>query len=233
MTTKALAAGAALLLLALTGCSGGAAAAPPPPSAPTTASATPETAVVPRVIGKNVEDAVAALSAKGLKWEAYSLDGKPVQDPLGKGLVVTNSDPSELYPANPARPVTLDVATPAEASAPRPTYTSAAVTPTPTPEPKLTVTYTVTSDAPVGVVTIGNTLHWQVGQEQFTGQPTTFTKTYKWERFNGEPADGDIFGVTAQAGDAGSAITCAISINGHEVAKQTSKGPYSVVMCSS
>lgn len=42
----------------------------------------------------------------------------------------------------------------------------------------LTVTYTVTSDVPAGVITIGNTLQLQMGHEQFTDQPATFTKTY-------------------------------------------------------
>jgi hypothetical protein len=234
LKTKALAAGAALLLLALTGCSGSAAASSATPSASASPTASPDQPIVPRVIGESVDDAVAMLSAKNLKWEAIDWKGKPVQSPLGQGLVVTNSDPSELYPAKPGRPVTLVVATPAEASKPVELPSSTA-TPTPTPDPAYRppssdVVYTVTSDGPISQVTVGNTIRGKMGTEQFTEQPAKFTKSYHFDE-DLNKQDFDFLSVNAQAGG-GSTITCAISVNGQEVARQTSSGPYAVVMCS-
>lgn len=95
-----------------------------------------------------------------------------------------------------------------------------------------TVTYVVEADGPIGVITYTNWVDNQMGQEQASDVAGPATKEYKFRASSFESRYGIwSLGVSAQAGDGTSSITCRILMNGKEIAAQTSTGPYSIVSC--
>lgn len=95
-----------------------------------------------------------------------------------------------------------------------------------------TVSYVVEADGPIGVITYTNWIDNQMGQEQAADMYGPVTKDYKFKASSFESRYGIwSLGVSAQAGAGTSSITCRILMDGREIAKQTSTGPYSIVMC--
>lgn len=96
------------------------------------------------------------------------------------------------------------------------------------------VTYLVEADGTISMVTYTNFVNNQMGQEQSSNEVMgPVKKVYKFDEsdFGGQYGFWSL-GVNAQAGANTSTITCRILLNGRELAKQTSTGPYSVVSCN-
>jgi hypothetical protein len=108
-----------------------------------------------------------------------------------------------------------------------------AATPAPAPATTKTLTYVVESDAPTGVITYSTFINGQLGQEQATNQPAgVVTKDYTYPTGFFEGNGLRTYGLSAQAGDGASSITCKILLDGQELMKQSSTGPYTVVSCT-
>ena len=96
----------------------------------------------------------------------------------------------------------------------------------------MTIKYVVTADGPISSTTFGNMVGGSVSTEQANGAPSPVSKEYffPYDKVSG---GFNSFSVTAQAGEGTTTITCQILRNGNEIKKQTSTGPYAVVMCNS
>ncbi len=109
---------------------------------------------------------------------------------------------------------------------------TATVTAPPLPTTK-TVTYVIEADGPIGLITYTNYIERQIGQEQTTNEvngPVKKTYTFPASAF----FEGTSFslGVIAQGSGSTTSITCRILLEGHELTKQTSSGPYAAVSCN-
>lgn len=88
-----------------------------------------------------------------------------------------------------------------------------------------TVVYGITTDATTATVNYATSLG---SQEQAVGATMPFSRTVHVPR-----GDGDFLSMVAQSGPGGSIITCSITVDGAQVSKHTSTGPYAVVTCLS
>lgn len=91
----------------------------------------------------------------------------------------------------------------------------------------VSVVYEVTGGAEANSVTYSTYTNGQSGTEQATNQMLPFSKTVEgtkgWSSYT----------LTAQNGNTDTDLTCKISVDGKEVATQTSHGAYAVVTCTS
>lgn len=237
-------AGLLAMLMVLTGC---AAQAPVDPDAASRSSAAAKSPgqAIGDVNQLSLEEAMAKLEAAGVPYKVRVVgpEGTILTEPKavsGKGkwkalgLLDGTSDSivlsSEIRPGDGVKILVEPKIQPSFSPTATPTLATAA---TPTAAPTVTITYVITADGPISNTTFGNMVDGKMGQEQANDVSSPFTKEYV---FTEEELSGafDSFVVTAQAGEGATTISCQIMANGRELAKkQTSTGPYAVVMCSS
>lgn len=93
------------------------------------------------------------------------------------------------------------------------------------------VVYEVTGDsATAGNVTYMTATNGNVGTEQANGAPLPFTKEIILE--DKGLFEANVFSLTAMTDDAGTSISCKITVDGEVIAEQTSTGQYAMVSCS-
>lgn len=103
------------------------------------------------------------------------------------------------------------------------------------PKPKQSqVKYIVEADGPIGLITYTNFIGNKMGQEQATEEVWGLVeKAYEFASSDFETRYGIwSLGVSAQAGAGTASVTCRIMLDGREISKQTSTGPYALVICN-
>ncbi|NKX55984.1 PASTA domain-containing protein [Arthrobacter mobilis] len=196
--------------------------------------------IVPDVVGMTVEEAEAAIADAGMTVDRYFDDETFSRKEMIKGELDTvepadNWVVTEVYPLagvqlpdSSDRKAILLVKDAKTAAAEKKEEAEAKKY-----EDHWVIKYTVESDAAVDLVTYTNMVDFEMNQEQdASASKTKVVKTYRFDadKFGGSYTAWS-FGVSAMAGGYASTITCRIEVNGREVAKQTSTGPYANVTC--
>lgn len=244
MKILALAAAAATALV-LAGCSspGGGSTATSTASASASAVSTDERKPPmssDTLIGQDWSTARGLLIDVGAQYSIWAGDEEIIDSPVGnEDWEVVRVDPSTPDVARyPGIKVFLESTTSGATPETSPSIAAAPTldpepTPTPTPEKPsgMTIKYVVTANGPILSTTFGNMIGGSMSTEQANDAASPVSKEYF---FPYEDVSGGFnsFSVYAQAGEGTTTITCQILQNGKPIKKQTSTGPYAVVMCN-
>lgn len=178
--------------------------------------------------GLDLDYAQGQLTDKGVAYTVWNeggtrLDGNPQEPLAGDAWFVIGTEPAGLDPG-PGDEVKVIVRQ--RTSEPSPAPSESATTPV-----GRKITYVVTADGPILVTTFGNTIGGRLSTEQANDVRSPFKKEYFFTE--SELSGGfNHLSVTAQAGEGTTKISCQILSDGTEMTKNTSTGPYAIVMCT-